>query len=333
MTKQKYKTRLLAIGNIIKTLNYGHFASNWWAFIKTKNLWIPWRVNCRICVKLNEEQFVLRVVAVDNNSIEPGFISETEPEPQTHASISAAINITYKKLFKTETRYSGLGIFGLEDDDIIKQLLSEVLFQPFHIKQNNITIFIVHIGASDDESLHFAGSGYISSFNHKVRGDQCLVVQTINEYDIRIHVYRRGVKREEHFGISPHEVWKKMTICQDKNPMALFGLTNLDVQHAIKKQMETPLCNFKQWSNLDIMTPIFRKYLKRRVGISDISWHNFFIGWLDQKSTIIELTAALKCIYPPDYKLGDREFRAWKYMMKIVGCNNITPFSKHTSQV
>jgi hypothetical protein len=336
MSNQKHKTQLLAIGNIVKTLHYGHFASNWWTFIKNKNIWIPWRVNCRICVDLNEKQFVLRIITQDNNSIEPGFISEIEPNPQIHSNISAAINITYKKLFKTETRYSGLSIFNLEENKIIEQLLFEVLFQPFQIKQDNITIFIAHIGISNDETLYFAGSGYISSFNHKVRGDQCLIVQTINEHNISIHVYRHGIQRETHFGMSPKEVWKKMTVCQEKNPMALFGLTNLVVQSAIKQikqQMETPLYNFKQWMDLDIMIPIFQKYLKRQIGMSDLPWHNFFIKWFDQKSKIIELTTALANIYPADYKLGDREFRAWKQVIKIVGCTNITPFSKNVSQV
>ncbi|CAG8454715.1 133_t:CDS:2 [Diversispora eburnea] len=309
MSNKNYKTRLISIGNIVKTFHYGHFASNWWTLIKNKNIWIPWRVNCRICVNLNEKEFVLRIIAHDNNSIEPGFISETEPNPQIHSNISAAINTTYKKLFKTETRYSGLDIFNLEEMKL----------------ENNYF--------SNDETLYFAGSGYISSFNHKVRGDQYLIVQTINEHNISIHVYRRGIQREEHFDISPKEVWKKMTICQEKNPMALFGLTNLSVQSAIKQQMETPLCNFKQWMNLDIMTPIFQKYLKRQIGMSNFPWHNFFSKWLNQKSKIIELTMALADIYPIDYKLGDREFRAWKQVIKIVGCTNITPFSKNISQV
>ncbi|RHZ76132.1 hypothetical protein Glove_203g37 [Diversispora epigaea] len=313
MSNQKHKTRLLAIGNIVKTFHYEHFASNWWAFIKKKNIWIPWRVNCCVCVDINEKQFVLRVIVQDNNSIEPGFISEIEPNPQIHSNISAAINITYKKLFKTETRYSGLNIFDSEDNEIIKQLLSEVLFQPFQIKQDNITIFIAHIGVSDNETLYFAGSEYISSFNHKVCGDQCLVVQTINEHNVSIHVYRHGIQREEHFGMSPKEVWKKMTICQEKNPMVLFGLTNLTIQNAIKQQIETPLCNFKQWMDLDIMTSIFQKYLKRRIGISDLPWHNFF-KWLNQKNSIIELTTTLAHIYPANYKIGDREFRAWKQL-------------------
>ncbi|CAG8682816.1 5362_t:CDS:1, partial [Funneliformis caledonium] len=195
---------------------------------------------------LDGEQFVLRIIAQDNNSVGPEFISEAELNPQIHFNISAAINITYKKLFKNETRYSGLNIFSLEKDEIIEQLLFEVSFQPFQIKQDNISIFIAYIGISDDETLYFARSGYISSFNHKVRRDQCLVVQTINERNISIHVYQHGVKREEHFGMSPKEIWKNMTICKEKDPIKLFGLTNSVVQHVIKQQMETSLCNFKQ---------------------------------------------------------------------------------------
>jgi len=333
MPNNKCNTQLLAVGNILESYHYGHFASNWWAFIRKKNLWIPWRINCRVCVNLNSKQFILRIIAQDDNIIKPGFISETEPNPQIHYNISAAINITYKKLFGTETRYSGLNIFGLEDDKIIEQLLFEVLFQPFQIKYNGITIFIAYTGASDDKTLYNAGSGYVSSFNHKVRGEQCLIVQAINEYNISIHVYRNEALKEEYFGMSPKDVWDKMTICHDKDPIALFGLTDLAVQHAIEQQMQLPLCNFKQWIDLDIMTPIFQKYLKKRIGISDLLWHEFFIKWLDQKSGIIELTVALGSIYPPDYKMGDRELRAWKQMMRIVGCINITPFSKDISQV
>ncbi|GES97362.1 hypothetical protein GLOIN_2v1535567 [Rhizophagus clarus] len=217
-----------------------------------------------MCVKINEKQFVLRIIAQDNNSIKPGFISETEPKHQIHSSISAAINIIYKKLFKkTKTKYSGLNVLGLEEDEIIEELLSE----------------------------------------------------------------------ETYFDVSPEEVWEKINACRGIDPMALFGLADSAVKDAMKKQMQVPLCNFKQWADLDIMMPIFKKYLKRRIGISDLPWHEFFIKWLNQKSSIIELTAALESIYPSNYKFGIHEFRAWKQMMKIVGCTNITPFSKNTSQL
>jgi hypothetical protein len=334
MSSKNRNVQLLAVGNIVKTLHYGHFALNWWTFIKKKNIFLPWRVNCRMRVEINETQFVLRVIALDNNSIEPEFISETKPNPQIHPSATAAINNTYKKLFKkTKTRYSGLNILKLEENEIIEQLLSEVLFQPFRIDYNNISIFIINIEASDDETLNFAGPGYTSSFSYKFDGEQRLIVQAINECDVSIHSYRCGILKKEYFGASPEEVWEKMYIFRDKDPMALFGLTDSGVIHAIKQQMLVPLCNLKQWADLDVMMPIFRKYLKRRIGISNVPWHEFFIKWLDQKSNIIELTTALGSIYPPDYKFGIREFRAWKQMMRLVGCTNITPFPKNTSQV
>ena len=333
MSNKNHNIQLLAVGSIVETLHYGHFALNWWTFIQKKNLFLPWRVNCRICVEINGIQFVLRVITQDNNSIEPGFISETEPSPKIHSNISAAVNHTYKKLFKTKTRYSGLNVLGLEEDEIIEQLLSEVLFQPFRIYYNNIPIFIIHIGASDDETLNFAGSGYISSFSHKVNKEHCLIVQAVNECNVSVHIYRHRVLKEEYFGVSPEEVWEKIDACHGKDPMALFGLTDSAVKNAIQQQMQTPLCNFKQWADLNIMMPIFKKYLKRRIGISDLAWHEFFIKWSDQRSSIIELTAALGSIYPSNYKFGIREFRAWKQMMKIVGCTNITPFLKNTSQV
>src|SRR5688572_17281212 len=110
MSNKNRNVQILAVGNIVETLHYGHFALNWWTFIQKKNLFLPWRVNCRMSVKINEKQFILRVITQDNNSIEPGFISEIEPNPQIYSNISAAINNTYKKLFRTKTRYSGLDI-------------------------------------------------------------------------------------------------------------------------------------------------------------------------------------------------------------------------------
>src|SRR3954451_2398306 len=55
-------------------------------------------------------------------------------------------------------------------------------------------------------------------------------------------------------------------------------------------------------------------------------------GWV-KKVILLNLQQALGSIYPPDYKFGIREFRAWKQMMRLVGCTNITPFPKNTSQV
>ncbi|RHZ49726.1 hypothetical protein Glove_515g4 [Diversispora epigaea] len=61
------------------------------------------------------------------------------------------------------------------------------------------------------------------------------------------------------------------------------------------------------------------------------AWKNVGL-WLNQHSTIIELHGKLKKLYPPNYILDDRELRAWKTMLKAVGCINITPFGKNESE-
>jgi hypothetical protein len=53
----------------------------------------------------------------------------------------------------------------------------------------------------------------------------------------------------------------------------------------------------------------------------------------NDKKTIIEITSALKKIYPPNYEFKEREMRAWKAMLSHAGCTNITPFANDISTV
>ncbi|CAB4488471.1 unnamed protein product [Rhizophagus irregularis] len=53
----------------------------------------------------------------------------------------------------------------------------------------------------------------------------------------------------------------------------------------------------------------------------------------NQKSSIIELTQKLKEIYPVGYIIKDREFRAWKALLRHAGCIKITPFEKEDSEL
>ncbi|CAG8778877.1 672_t:CDS:1, partial [Racocetra fulgida] len=131
-----------------------------------------------------------------------GFIAEIEPNYIVYSSITAAINSAYYQQFKTNTHYSGLDIFN---DEIITQLLIDIPFHPLQIKYNNIKIFIAQIGISNNKNFNFAGCGYISSFSHKVRDDQCLIVQTIEENNTIIYVYRNGLQREKYIDISPEK--------------------------------------------------------------------------------------------------------------------------------
>ena len=42
-------------------------------------------------------------------------------------------------------------------------------------------------------------------------------------------------------------------------------------------------------------------------------WNEFFIQWYNAKKTIIEITSALKKIYPPNYEFKEREMRMEGY--------------------
>ncbi|RHZ88329.1 hypothetical protein Glove_23g65 [Diversispora epigaea] len=229
MSTQKLKTEILALGNIIENIHYGPFASNWWWFFRKKQkktdiLCIPFRINCRFWVKLNNHEFIVLIIKHNNNNFQPGFINESDPDTDVHFNITSAINFTYQKLFHTETRYSGLGILELDTLEIASQLLADVTFIPFQVKYENITLHIIKIGSSNNKEINYGGNGYIATFIHKVWGDQCLVVQQIHENSFSITVYRNGIQREQVFDQSPEAVWKQMTIRQDNKPLELFGL-------------------------------------------------------------------------------------------------------------
>ena len=67
--------------------------------------------------------------------------------------------------------------------------------------------------------------------------------------------------------------------------------------------------------------------------ISNIEWHQFFIKWKENPSTIIEFYSSLKDLYPSEYVFKERELRAWRAMLKAAGCHNVTPFESDESKV
>jgi len=54
---------------------------------------------------------------------------------------------------------------------------------------------------------------------------------------------------------------------------------------------------------------------------------------LNEESSIIELRGAILDLYPCNYEISDREWRAWKAFIRNTGCTNITPFEKENSKV
>ena len=49
--------------------------------------------------------------------------------------------------------------------------------------------------------------------------------------------------------------------------------------------------------------------------------------------TIIDLKSNLRMIYPQNYTFGEREFGAWRAMLRASGCTNVTPWTLDESEV
>ncbi|RHZ75354.1 hypothetical protein Glove_216g176 [Diversispora epigaea] len=139
MPSPKYKPQLLAIGNFIPILHYGPFAVNWWTFTNSKtsknknSLCIPIRVNERIQIKLNKIKFIIRIICNESNTIQSSYVCENDINDKIYLTTSEAINETYKKIFNMETQFSSPSIMDFDNENIIEQILSGVLFQPFKI--------------------------------------------------------------------------------------------------------------------------------------------------------------------------------------------------------
>ncbi|RHZ44282.1 hypothetical protein Glove_744g11 [Diversispora epigaea] len=136
MSSQKYLPQLLAVRNVIPALHYGPFAINWC---------IPIRVGMRIQIILNKTQFIIHTICDKSNIMQPSYIIESDSNGQVYLSASEAINKAYKKVFNVETRFSGLSVMGFDNENILEQLLSGVLFQPFKIQVDYLSIFISNL--------------------------------------------------------------------------------------------------------------------------------------------------------------------------------------------
>ncbi|CAJ0839559.1 3990_t:CDS:2 [Entrophospora sp. SA101] len=169
---------------------------------------------------------------------------------------------------------------------------------------------------------------------HKYQGNQCLYVQKkIATNNYQIEVFHKEEKIANYNDISPTVVWDKTKILKNFNGNTLFGIDHTITIDAFKKYSVLPICNITGWNDIDIMTQAFEQCLKRSIAVVGVNWYQFFVNWKEQPSTIIEFTAHLKNTYPADYVFTDREFGAWRAMMKKVGCTKISPYKRKESKL
>ena len=334
MSFKKQTIQLLFSGILVPTLHYGIYSVNWWTFIdrkilnEEKQICIPIRLNMRVQLELNKTKFIIRIVSAEDG-IKPGYICESDVAAKIYLSASEAVNKTYNSLFNNKTRYSGPSVLGFDNENITQELLSDVLFCPFKITVDKLSILIIKLGNSNDNSM----VGYQSSFMFKYRDKQSLFLQKIERKKYCIEIFQKKERIAYYSDISPTEVWKKTGILKNYDGGILFGIEHSATINALKIYAKSSICSMNEWDNIEIMTQAFERYLKRHTIVLDLNWYKFFIEWKEQESNIIEFITHLKPLYPLNYEFNDRELRAWRKMMKSMSCTNITPYKKQKSKV
>lgn len=160
-----------------------------------------------------------------------------------------------------------------------------------------------------------------------------MIYQSILDKGCQIDIYNNGERINTFTGESPTDVWEKLPILKKFDGKELFGLYDQLVIQEIKNYINKPYCKLGDWNNIEMMTYACEKHLKKTISIVNLKWHQFFLGWMQQKTTIIEFTSHLASIYPEDYQITDKILGAWRRMMQYVGCTNITPYKKDELKV
>ena len=98
------------------------------------------------------------------------------------------------------------------------------------------------------------------------------------------------------------------------------------------QKAQIPSCTVLDWTFEGVLEKLYKYHLKKRISC-EITWRDLFDKWLNQNSDILELRKAVLDLYPSNYEISDREWRAWKAFVRNAGCTNITHFEKEESKV
>jgi len=332
--KKQYTITLLAKGKILEDLHYGMYARYWWEtrkFDQTSVNAIPYRLFMSVNCCLNDKNFAITVLN-NKQTYKPDFRCICDGKDSgTQQSASAAINNTYRQVFNNKTEYSGIAVMGFDDEVIVHELLSDILFVPIYIHLDRILIVVSQIDVSDCENCGGAGPGYLFTLVTKYKGKQSLFVQSIED-KCNLDIYYEGISQYHNEEITPNEIWNSINILKKYDGAALFGITNSYVQQELEKlrKNNSITCTSDDWNNIDLLNLIFKRHVKsRKISNAFSDWPKLFMDWYKQTNTIVQFPTILYQIYPDDYQFQEKELGAWQAMFHVSGCTNITPFTKN----
>jgi len=122
-------------------------------------------------------------------------------------------------------------VLGWQNEIIIDQLLSDVLFIPILVSISSLKVFIYEIGVSLQASWFNVDSGYKSSLVHKFDGNkQAIYVSQIEDNKCILEIYQDGQIKKKFEDELPIVIWKASEQLKKYNGNLLFGLENSLVQ-------------------------------------------------------------------------------------------------------
>ena len=177
-------------------------------------------------VQLNKISFIIRVVRYIHSHLQPGYICEGGGQSSgIVTSSSNAIILVYQAIFGTKTKFAGLSYLGLEQTETSQKLLEGVVFYPFIIEVENLSIFVSSLGKISHSNQKTIGYNYTSSLFYKYKSKQSVFFQSVNKNNsYSIIVYQNSQIVAEYTDNSPNAVWCQTGVLKSIPGNTLFAI-------------------------------------------------------------------------------------------------------------
>ncbi|CAG8587296.1 10691_t:CDS:2 [Diversispora eburnea] len=180
-------------------------------------------------------------------------------------TLTVAICSVYKRIFETETKFSGPAVMGFDIPTISNVLLQDLQFRSYFFSLDKLRIWIMSVGKSNKSKWNLADIGYKATFIYTFKKQRYVFVQEFEEDECTLIIYTgENIKLCSFTNCDLESLWKKVGILQQYNDKLLFGLEEPQTQHFIQI-LCIPSCTLNDWNDSNLMESIFAYHLKRRI--------------------------------------------------------------------
>ncbi|CAG8773626.1 9468_t:CDS:2, partial [Racocetra persica] len=230
--------------------------------------------------------------------LQPEYICEGNRQSSSIVtSTSTAIISVYQMVFGTKAKFPGLAYLGLNQDKTAQKLLKNIIFYPFIIKLENISIFVGSLGKILYSNPNKVGCHYMASLFYKYKAKQSVFSQCIRDNLYTITIYQNSQIIAEYNNSSPNAIWQQTGILKSIPDNILFAINHPTTLQKLKQAYEIKFlyqtsisnqCTYADWDNKIIMEHLFELHLNKA---------------------------------------------AWRAVFHAAGCTEITPYNKKISEI